>query len=176
VCWQELSSQQVICSSDSRPDIVNVSVENPDTTEQFLHIVLDGVLPSFAPSPECNAAFRLLSCLVEFGACDANSTQLATMEMCIDVRDRLCVKEWSSIAEFVGPRGLPDCELLPQSIGQQCAGMSQCACFRGEGVPCIQSLPGEASSALTVVGSDHMINHELHAWNPQHCKATKGRA
>lgn len=124
VCRRELSTERISCTSNTSQDTLNVSVKNQDLSEHFLTIFLRSGLPSFHPSPECEAAFRDFICLSVLGACGANSTELATRDMCTSVRDGVCAREWLQVSAFLGPEGLPICEELPESNrhAQTCAG------------------------------------------------------
>ena len=77
-------------------------------------IFLDTGIHNFNPSPQCEVALRLFACLHYFAPCDSNMSVLAVGSMCMAVRDRVCVKEWMAIDEFIGPGGLPICEELPE--------------------------------------------------------------
>ncbi len=113
VCRRELSYMQDPSLSNSSQGILNVSVTNQEVLENFERNIFRG-LPNFNPSPECEVAIRLFACLHYFQACDDNMSVLATGAVCRDVRDRICVREWMEIDEFLGPSGLPICEELPE--------------------------------------------------------------
>jgi hypothetical protein len=102
-----------MCYSGSSQDTLNVTVVNQDILEQF-GVTLFSALPSFDLSPECSPAFLSFFCFFLFGACDTDSNMLATRQMCVDVRDGVCVREWKEIDDFLGPGGLPVCEELPE--------------------------------------------------------------
>ena len=78
----------------------------------------------FDPSPECEVAYRSFLCLYLFGACDSNSSLLATQATCSHVRDGVCEREWREIDSFLRPRGLPVCEEeLPEGHLTEYTGM-----------------------------------------------------
>ena len=113
VCHRELSYMQDF-SLPSVSSILNVSVTNQEALEKFAVIFLETGFPNFNPSPECDMAFRLFGCLFYFAPCDSNMSVLATRTLCRDVRDRVCVREWMELDEFLGTGGLPICEDLPE--------------------------------------------------------------
>ena len=127
MCRREfLSAQQRIFASDSPEDnqSISVSVADQEYLEQFLIIIFGSGLPPFNLSSECHAELQSLLCLSVFDACDADSNPLATKETCVDVRDRLCFKEWSGLLKF-DAKGYLRCELLPQgpALTQECEGV-----------------------------------------------------
>ena len=111
VCLPELTAPQGTCQSQ---DMLNVSVTNQESLEEYLLLLLSIGLPFFNPSPNCTAAFRSFSCLNLFGVCDDNLTEFATREACVNVRDGVCARVWQEVSDFVGPGGLPVCEDLPE--------------------------------------------------------------
>ena len=125
VCRRQLSTERVTCLSDSSQDTLNVTVADQDILEQYTVILVAGIM-FFEPSPECAETFQSFLCFFGFGACDTDSTVLATRQMCVNVRDGVCVREWREISDFLGPGGLPVCEELPEGPGmiQECRGIS----------------------------------------------------
>ncbi len=109
VCLLELSLYGMVTP--------NISVANQEVMEQQSLIVLNHAFPSFIPSLECHIAFRSMFCLSVFGACDGNSSQLATRGLCTNVRDGVCAREWALASDFLGPQGLPVCEDIPNTEG-----------------------------------------------------------
>jgi hypothetical protein len=116
ICQQELNVQRLVCLSNSSRDTLNVTVVDQASLEQF-GVALFTALPSFDLSPECSPAFLSFFCFFLFGACDTDSNMLATRQMCVDVRDGVCVREWRELDGFLGPGGLPVCEELPEGPG-----------------------------------------------------------
>ena len=121
VCQRELSTERVTCLSE---DTLNVTVADQDNLEQFVTLLFSE-LHNFDPSPRCYTEFRSFTCLLVFGVCSTNSTMLATRQMCFNVRDEVCVREWREISDFLGPGGLPVCEELPEgpAVLSTCPGM-----------------------------------------------------
>ena len=122
VCRKELSPLPRTYSSNTSLDVLEVTTQNQESLEQKLAILLNTILPSTNPSPECDVAFRSFSCLYALGACDNNSSVLATRATCSDLRDRVCVREWTRIIDFIGPGDLPVCEDLPSGNFMECTG------------------------------------------------------
>lgn len=77
--------------------------------------MLNTIFPYLNPTPECDSAFRSVVCDYVFESCNGNSTSSSfiTRDQCRDVRDRLCMREWTEIEHLLGLRGLPVCEDLP---------------------------------------------------------------
>ena len=97
--------------------MLEVTAQNQESVEQGLATILIAGFPSLNPSPECNLAFRSFSCHYAFGACDSNSSMTATKAVCMDVRDRVCAREWREISDFAG---VPICEDLPSPNFTDC--------------------------------------------------------
>ena len=79
---------------------VTVTVPDQELIEVFVTIGFHDV-HLFDPSPECEVAYRSFLCLYLFGACDSNSSLLATQATCSHVRDVVCEREWREIDSFL---------------------------------------------------------------------------
>ena len=96
-----------------------------------LEVSLSFLNPS---NPQCNEAMIPFLCLYIFTLCDADG-HLHTIVRgdCLELRDNICIEEWSQAAALLPPGSLPVCEDLPD-VTDEC--MGRCYMY----VPCIKNL------------------------------------
>ena len=119
VCCKELHAELERVRPNSSYGL-RVSIENQEEVEEYLVKFLDGRLPYFNPSAECDLAFRSFICLLHFGLIDQSRSHFVTRSSCLDVRDMLCARVWKEIDEF---ESMPVCENLPNNGTQECPGI-----------------------------------------------------
>ncbi len=93
------------------------------STEEYLLVMNDaeeeaktwiGRLELFEPSDACRSEITPLLCLYLFGLCSTSGDNIQlTLNQCQEVRDVVCVDEWSRAVDLKVP--LPDCESFPST-------------------------------------------------------------
>ena len=119
-CKAELTSMQHCLSDRPSPVLTIPSTTDQQQGETDITLLLRG-LPLLRPSPECERSLRPFLCLHVFGVCDSESDyHFTNREMCSELRDEVCVREWSVTVELLGEGVLPVCENLTTTADDDC--------------------------------------------------------
>ena len=120
VCRDELMSLQICFSGVTSPLNIPSSIDQ-QTGETDAMSLVNG-LSFLNPSQQCSEAIMPFLCLSIFSLCDSSNTLHTILRQdCLDIRDDICVGEWSQAVTFLGGGVLPVCEDLPDVI-ENCTG------------------------------------------------------
>ena len=93
---------------------------NQEEGERNAQMLVDGL--SLISSPECSEAVTPFLCLYIFTLCDSdNRLHTILRGDCLELRDTVCVDEWSQAVGILGTGVLPVCEELLE-IEDECVG------------------------------------------------------
>ena len=97
------------------------SLVDQETGERNAMALING-LSFLDPSPECREAIMPFLCLFIFSLCDSrNNLHSILRNNCLELRDDICLDEWSQAVGFLGEGVLPVCEDLPDAV-DECTG------------------------------------------------------
>ena len=112
LCKAELMSLQECFSGTASPLTIPSSLDQQQGETNISRLAVG--LRLLSPSPECEMSIRPFLCLHVFGLCGSDTAHhTTTRQMCTELRDDLCVTEWSTAVGFLGVGVLPVCENLP---------------------------------------------------------------
>ena len=121
LCKAELASLQVCFSGIASPLTIPSSLDQQQGETNISRLAVG--LRLLSPSPECEMSIKPFLCLHVFGLCGSDTAHYTTTrQMCTELRDDLCVTEWSTAAGFLGPEVVPVCETLPD-VSVECVEM-----------------------------------------------------
>ena len=122
LCKAELASLQECFSGTASPLTIPSSLDQQEGETNISRLAVG--LGFLSPSPECERRIRPFLCLHVFGLCGSDTAHhTTTRQMCTELRDDLCVTEWSTAVGFLGAGVLPVCENLPD-IEEDCMSTS----------------------------------------------------
>ena len=133
VCRETFTSLQICFSGfPSSPPALNIpSSIDQEAGERDASLLVNG-LSFLNPSPQCREAIIPFLCLYIFTLCDVDGhLHTVVREDCLELRDNICIEEWSQAAALLPPGSLPVCEDLPDATDEcigRCCTNHACMC------------------------------------------------
>ena len=111
VCKTELISAQTCYSDQLSPLTIPSGIDQQQKEDDMTNLAFG--LDFLDPSEECEQRIWPLLCLHTFGLCDSNGDYHGALRKeCLELRDKVCVEEWQTAADFLPAGTLPECERL----------------------------------------------------------------